>query len=191
MYEVDTQVLLSKHLESEFSEPHELKSQIETNNGLTFDIGKVHREYPRYKLTKPVDNVVFGEPRYWTDEELRNNSVYENFYEQPIKYAIELKFVYLNEVRNDRLDVAIGDYTRFIDDKLPILKEKFDFEYGLQLTLFQSAFEHDHRFLNYLDEAKWKTHYDEKKAKYYDPNKELFGFYYINLNTKKIEPIWN
>lgn len=187
LYEVDTQVLLSKHLEKEFMEPHIIKAQQEQNKDRKFDIGKVHREYPN--SIKP-DNVVLGEPRYFTQEQLKVNTKMENFYDQPIQYAIELKFVPLN-LETNSLDVALGDYKRFIDDKLPTLKNWFDFKYGLQLTLFQSSHEHDFHFINYLTDQRWQEYYSEQREKYFEPNKDTFGFYFINLNTNEIEPIWS
>ena len=68
LYEADVQVTLSNHLEEVFCEPHIINAQREINKGQKFDIGKVHREYPHNVLTKPIDLVVFGEPRQYIYE---------------------------------------------------------------------------------------------------------------------------
>ena len=69
LYEADVQVLLSKHLELEFSADHKIKREQKHYPSLDFEkrmnIGKVHREYPAGIL---FDNVVLGAPLQLEDD---------------------------------------------------------------------------------------------------------------------------
>lgn len=160
LYEADVQVLLSKHLESEFKDPHDIIREQNHYPSLDFEkrmnIGKVHREYPAGIL---LDNVVLGDPHQLTNDQINRKLRYESWYTQPLRYAIELKLVPLYLLpKTKAADDSMDDYQRFVGfvnknekGKLTKLTEKGfpSLKYGLQLTLFQSREDQEYFLKNH------------------------------------------
>lgn len=205
LYEADVQVLLSRHLESAFHEPHEINREQTHYPSLkpiqSMDIGKVHREYPTGIL---YDNVVLGKPlQLKKDDKNTPNNFYENGYRQPVRYAIELKLVPLYLLpRTKGADDSMDDYKRFVGyvkpdnkkkSKLDLLKkyQTTSLEYGLQLTLFQSLEDQeiflknhnpDHRNPKYKS---WFARFRELIRKH-----DNVGYYYVDLASKSVKPVY-
>ena len=194
IYETDVQVLLSNHLEKVFSTEHIITREINSHNSLadveTFNIGKVHREYPSDIL---FDNVVLGDPQQRSQEQKDNGINYESFYTQPIKYAIELKLVPLYVRGVVGADKSMDDYARFVNIKLSkLLAYPYNsaVEYGLQLTVLQSIEEQEDFLKNHRKEhrrRKWEGWFDEfyKLAK----DHPQVGYYYLDLMDGKIKSV--
>jgi len=130
VYEADLQVALAKSLDEVFKEEHiinKLASEgIDQQNG--YDIGKVHREYPS---KTPFDVVVLGDPDNSKDG-LNKDGQYEDFYEQPVKYAIELKLIQLHCKGVIWADKSLGDCMNLFDKKKEVTN------YSMQLTFCHS-----------------------------------------------------
>ena len=205
LYEADVQVMLSRHLESVFSEPHLLKREQSHYPSLesveNMDIGKVQREYPAGIL---FDNVVLGEPLQLADDKKATNDYFENWYHQPIRYAIELKLVPLYLLpRTKGADDSMDDYQRFVGwvnngkklnkkSKLNLLDEyqSAPLEYGMQLTLLQSLEDQEY-FLNNHDPGhrpryeSWFADFRELIRKH-----DNVGYYYVDLASKSVKLVY-
>ncbi len=203
IYEVDIQVLLSQVLDAHFNEPHIIEKQQKKGEGLKekeFDIGKVHREYPVNVL---FDNVVLGEPKQLDEVigEIGFTPGFEAFYHQPVKYAIELKFVPLYQSGVKNTDNSFHDYERMLGkiSKIENKERKYfnELEYAIQLTVFQSEFEQK-EFLENHNKEKIKLNHPNKKdwlnwvdnfKSLINNNKDKAGYYYLDIEEREIMPV--
>lgn len=190
IFEVDLQVLLSKNLEQEFSEPHLVKRKLTKNKSLEkikeFNIGKIHREYPSYVR---FDNVVLADyVRQMPDEKMKL-AKFEFFYRQPIKYAIELKHIPINQYGVKNAEMAHNDYKRFVNYKIEKLKkwEIFQhFEYGLQLNVFQGLEEQEEFLVNHREKyADWNN-----KIKELQIENPLVEYCYLDVQDHQYKSIF-
>jgi len=192
LYEVDAQVALSLILEECFYEPHLIRKERISHHSLMdleeFNIGQVHREYPQAIL---FDNVILGKQKQIGDIK-HNDQIFEAFYFQPVRYAIELKLVPLYQKGVLNADKSLGDYERFINEKLKKLSDHQEerLEYGIQLTLLQSI-EEQEEFLRNHDpnvRTRWTKWFNSfQKSVNQHPNIE---YCYVDLIEKKIKPVY-
>ena len=195
LYEVDVQVQLTQILEKHFYKKHVIKRELSINtsideSNIEFNIGKVHREYPPDIL---FDVIILGEPKQLN--EILNDisdSKFKAFYHQPIKYAIELKFIPLySPIGVINVGKSTDDFLRLIK-KVEALKFKDELEYAIQLTLFQSK-EEQYVFLKYHDPNTRRKHKDwyENFAKTFNENeKKKVGYYYLDIEDATIKPVY-
>lgn len=201
LYEADVQVLLSKHLELEFSADHKIKREQKHYPSLesekSMNIGKIHREYP---ADIRFDNVVLRDPLQLSEAQRKSNMYYENWYYQPVRYAIELKLVPLYLLpKTKAADDSMDDYQRFVGfvnknekGKLTKLTEKGfpSLKYGLQLTLFQSREDQEYFLKNH--DLSCRPRYESWFADF----KELIrkhdnvGYYYVDLASKSVKLVY-
>ena len=203
LYEADVQVLLSKHLELEFSADHKIKREQKHYPSLesekSMNIGKIHREYP---ADIRFDNVVLRDPLQLSEAQRKSNMYYENWYYQPVRYAIELKLVPLYLLpKTKAADDSMDDYQRFVGyvkpdnkkkSKLDLLKkyQTTSLEYGLQLTLFQSREDQEYFLKNH--DPSCRPRYESWFADF----KELIrqhdnvGYYYVDLASKSVKLVY-
>jgi len=199
LYEADLQVLLSKHLESVFSASHDIVREQNWYKSLekkpSMNIGKVHREYPAGIL---FDNVVLGTSQQLNEDQLARKLIFESWYSQPIKYAIELKLVplYLRP-KTKGADDSMGDYRRFVEGPKSKLKALENYhatplEYGLQLTLLQSQ-EDQEEFLKNHNPAKrnkkWLSWFNDEFIPLIERNRNV-GYYFVDLASKSLKPVY-
>ena len=203
LYEADVQVLLSRHLESEFSASHKINREQKHYPSLekekSMNIGKIHREYPAGIL---FDNVVLGAPLQLEDDPRAPGQYFENWYHQPIRYAIELKLVPLYLLpRTKGADDSMDDYQRFVGyvkpdnkkkSKLDLLKkyQTTSLEYGLQLTLFQSREDQEYFLKNHDPSCRpryesWFADFKELIRKH-----DNVGYYYVDLASKSVKLVY-
>ena len=205
LYEADAQVLLSRHLESAFHEPHEINREQNHYPSLDFEkrmnIGKVHREYPAGIL---FDNVVLGDPHQLTNDQINRKLRYESWYTQPLRYAIELKLVPLYLLpRTKGADDSMDDYQRFVGwvnngkklnkkSKLNLLDEyqSAPLEYGMQLTLFQSREDQEYFLKNHDPGCRpryesWFADFKELIRKH-----DNVGYYYVDMASKSVKLVY-
>lgn len=197
LYEVDVQVQLAKILEKHFYKKHVIKRELSINTSINesnieFNIGKVHREYPQDIL---FDVVILGEPKQLHEIPIDINKIeYEAFYHQPIKYAIELKFIPLYSPTGViNVGKSVEDYERLIkkvEGKEFIFKDEL--KYAIQLTLFQSK-EEQYAFLKYHDSNTRRKYKDWYKNDF--PNKikekeKKIGYYFLDIEDETIKPVY-
>ena len=198
LYEADVQVLLSRHLESEFSASHKINREQKHYPSLekekSMNIGKIHREYPAGIM---FDNVVLGAPLQLEDDPRAPGQYFENWYHQPIRYAIELKLVPLYLLpRTKGADDSMDDYQRFAGrkkNKLETLKQyqSAPLKYGLQLTLLQSLEDQETFLRNHNPEKR-----NPKQKTWFTEFIELIqeqtnvGYYYVDLASKSVKLVY-
>jgi hypothetical protein len=182
VFEADIDSGLYKHLTDEISEAHIIKRQLEKNTAFQeFDIGKVHMMYPG---NLRFDIAILGDPVQWKHEDLAGKKN-ENFYEQPVAYAIETKLHAINEPNWLNVDNGYTDFKRLID-KMNKLKYPTAFKEGFVLNIFQTRTEMNKFLESYSPEEKngWVEEFNEFREIY-----SRIKFLYVDLDNGDLKEV--
>ena len=86
-------------------------------------------------------------------------------------------------------DKSLDDYNRLIE-KVAKLDYPKEFDYALQLTLFQSLEEQEGFLTNHTSDKRprWKEWFKDFKAKV--ELQDRIGYYYLDLTDKQVKPVF-
>lgn len=182
VFEADIDGGIFRHLTEVIDDPHIIKRQLDKNLAFEeFNIGKVHMVYP---ANLRFDIAILGDPLQWKHEELAGKKN-ENFYEQPVAYAIETKLHAINEPNWLNVDNGYTDFKRLID-KMNKLRHPTAFREGFVLNIFQTHTEMNKFLESYTsgEENGWIEEFNEFRHIY-----SRIKFLYVDLEGGELREV--